>query len=100
MNNLQAMGVPAGIVKDVKELLDDPHFTQGNMLINANHMKLGQIKTFNTPIRFFPNKIGVQVGENPPDANLGENTLDVLNGLLGLKKDEMDRLKDESVIWN
>lgn len=100
MNNLQAMGVPAGIVKDVKELLDDPHFTQGNMLINANHTKLGQIKTFNTPIRFFQNKIGVQPGENPSDSELGENTFEVLNSLLGMKKDEVSRLKDESVVWS
>jgi crotonobetainyl-CoA:carnitine CoA-transferase CaiB-like acyl-CoA transferase len=45
-----------GIVKDVKELLDDPRLKARGMVVEVDHPRLGKVKTFNLPIKFFNNR--------------------------------------------
>lgn len=95
---LLEMSIPNGIVKDVKELLDDPQLKYRNMVVDVNHPKLGNVKTFNLPIKFFENQIGLDVKENPSDAQLGQHTKEVLRGILGIDDRGLKTLQDEGVI--
>jgi crotonobetainyl-CoA:carnitine CoA-transferase CaiB-like acyl-CoA transferase len=94
-----AMDAPMGIIKDVKELLDDPHLRARNMIVDIDHPKLGQVKTYNVPIRFQDVPVGVEPGANPHDPDLGEHSTEVLKTFLGKTASEIDSLREEGVIW-
>jgi len=96
---LSEMSIPNGLVKQVPELLEDPHLVERNMVVDVDHPKLGKVKTFNLPIRFFGAEMGIERGENPLDPELGRDSAEVLGGLLGLGEDEIDRLRKQKVIW-
>jgi len=99
MEMMQEMNIPAGLVKQVTELIEDPQLKSRNMIVDVDHPKLGKVKTFNTPIKFFEARSGVQPGENPDDPELGEHTSQVLKELLGFKDEDIARLRKERVIW-
>jgi len=96
---LVAMGIPVGIVKDMQDLLDDPHLKARNMVVDVDHPKLGKVKTFNNPIRILGAEVGVQPGVNPHDPSLGEHSGDVLKSYLGKTDAEIADLRKEKVIW-
>jgi crotonobetainyl-CoA:carnitine CoA-transferase CaiB-like acyl-CoA transferase len=96
---LSEMSVPNGLVKEVPELLEDAHLVNRNMVVDIHHAKLGKVKTFNLPIKFFGGEMGIRRGENPPDPELGQDTTEVLARLLQLGDEEIDRLRTEEVIW-
>jgi crotonobetainyl-CoA:carnitine CoA-transferase CaiB-like acyl-CoA transferase len=96
---LTGISVPNGVVKDVPELLEDPHLRDRNMVVDVAHAKLGKVKTFNLPIKFFSGELGIARGENPPDPETGQNTSEVLETLLGLRGPEIDQLLKQKVIW-
>ena len=94
-----AMDAPMGIIKDVKELLDDPHLKARNMVVDVEHPRLGKVKTFNLPIKFFGADAGVDPGENPHDPELGEHSDEILKSILGKTDAEIAALRSEKVIW-
>jgi len=96
---LVAMGVPVGIVKDVKELLDDPHLKARDMVVDVDHPKLGHIKTFNIPVRIKDVTVGVEPGTNPHDPDLGEHSSEILKKYLGKTDADIESLRKEGVIW-
>lgn len=96
---MQKMKIAAGIVKDVNELLSDPQLTHRNMVVDIPHAKMGAVKTFNTPIKFFQHPIGIQKGEAPMSPGLGEHSDDILKEWLGMEARDIHNLRDESVIW-
>jgi crotonobetainyl-CoA:carnitine CoA-transferase CaiB-like acyl-CoA transferase len=97
---LSELSVPNGVVKGVPELLEDPHLESRNMVVDIDHTKLGKVKTFNFPIKFFGTEMGIERGENPPDPELGQNTTEVLGELLDLSEEEIDQLRSQKVIWS
>lgn len=99
LQRLQRLDVPAGIVQQVTDLLEDPQLKSRHMVVDIDHPQLGQVKTFNLPIKFFAAQAGIQPGENPAEPSLGRDTVHVLQRLLGLKPTEIERLQQEKVIW-
>ena len=96
---LLEMSIPNGVVKQIPELLEDPHLEGRNMVVDIDHAKLGRIKTFNLPIKFFGGEMGIGPGENPLDPELGHDTGEVLRQLLGLGDEEIDRLREQKIVW-
>jgi len=96
---LSEMSIPNGVVKEVPELLEDPQLVDRNMVVDIDHAKLGKVKTFNLPIKFFSGEMGIQRGENPPDPELGQDTAELLEKLLGVGDEEIDQLRKQKVIW-
>jgi crotonobetainyl-CoA:carnitine CoA-transferase CaiB-like acyl-CoA transferase len=94
-----AIDAPMGIIKDVKELLDDPHLKARGMVVDVDHPKLGKVKTFNLPIKFFSTTVGVKPGEVLLDPEVGQHTNEVLKGYLGKTDAEIADLRKEKVIW-
>lgn len=95
----EVMGVPCGVVKDVKELLEDPQLITRNMIINAEHPILGKVKTFNNPVIFLDAQSQVQPNENQLDPKIGEHTGSVLKRLLNIEESAIEELKRDEVIW-
>jgi crotonobetainyl-CoA:carnitine CoA-transferase CaiB-like acyl-CoA transferase len=96
---LGEMSIPNGVVKEVPELLEDPQLVHRNMVVDIDHAKLGKVKTFNLPIKFFGGEMGIRRGENPLDPELGQDTGDLLVQILGLGEEEIDQLRKQKVIW-
>jgi crotonobetainyl-CoA:carnitine CoA-transferase CaiB-like acyl-CoA transferase len=96
---LLEMSIPTGIVKTVNELLEDPQLKSRDMVVDVEHPKLGPVKTFNLPIKFFGQDLGIVPGENPLDPDIGENNVEVFKEVLGMSDEEIEKLKSENVLW-
>lgn len=96
---MQKMNIPAGIVMQVPELLTNPQLLHRNMVVDVEHPKLGQVKTFNLPIKFSGSRVGVQPQENPTDPGLGQHSAEVLEGMLKMSAEEIGRLRQEGILW-
>ncbi|MFK9093063.1 CaiB/BaiF CoA transferase family protein [Bacillus salipaludis] len=97
---LIAIGIPAGEVKNVRDLIDDPHVKERNMVVDVDHPILGKVKLPNLPIKFFENELGLRTGEVPIEPQLGEHNQMILQKYLGLNQDEIQHLKQTSVIYD
>ena len=84
-------GVPCGPVNSVRDIVEDANTRHRNMLVEFEHPVAGDVKTAGNPIR---------LSETPCSQHrraplLGEDTEDVLSGLLGYSPEEVDRLREE-----
>jgi len=94
-----AMDAPMGIIKDVKELLDDPQLKARDMVVDVDHPKLGKVKTFNLPIKFFGAEVGVKPGQAPLDPEVGQHSNELLKTYLGKTDAEISSLRQDKIIW-
>ncbi|WP_153731777.1 CaiB/BaiF CoA transferase family protein [Sporosarcina obsidiansis] len=97
---LSDLHVPAGEVKDVKELIQDPHLIGRNMVVDVEHPKLGKVKLPNFPVKFFTNEIGLRSGDTPIEPQIGEHNAEILQQMLGYKESEIKHLETTGIIFN
>ena len=92
MRIIGAAGIPAGAVLDTKELAEDETFRQRNIMPIMDHP---EVKGYVLPA--WP----VRHNGNPPPISrsplLGENTEEVLGSWLGMKPDDIAKLKTDKV---
>ncbi|MBT4490958.1 MAG: CoA transferase, partial [Rhodospirillaceae bacterium] len=96
MAQLQSAGVPAGVVADAEELVNDPHHAARDFMWEIDHPEAGRLRYAGQPIR---------LSETPariyrPAPCLGQHNEEILGGLLGLSADEIGELRDAGVIGN
>jgi len=91
---LQQAGVAAGAVRHPMELLDDPHLKARGFWQWIERAYVGRHPQPSPPYRDEDSPIAVRT----PAATLGQYNEEVLGGLLGLSKSELDRLARNSVI--
>ncbi|MEC9288107.1 MAG: CoA transferase [Chloroflexota bacterium] len=93
---LQAQGVPAAPVLKGGEVIDDPHLESRGFWDVVNHPEAGTYKQVTTPwlLSNSPRT------PSTPAPGLGEHNYQVLSGLLGLSKSEIDTLAQKGVIGN
>lgn len=94
------IGVAVGEVKNVKDLINDPHIKERNMVVDVEHPRLGKVKLPNFPIKFFGTELGLKPGEASIEAQIGEHNEVILGTYLGLDQNEIQRLKKEGVIYD
>lgn len=91
---LNAAGVPCCGVYDLKDIAEDPHFTQREMIKTMEHPQIGTFSYVNMPVRFF----GTPLVEPQSAGALGEYNENVYTQLLGLDEDKLNKLKEKGVI--
>ncbi len=86
--------VPCAPVRDLQEMLDDPHMHGRGMLEVVDHYDYGPVVLPNSPLRFHgSDKVPTQVSPR-----VGEHNDDIYGGWLGLSADEIKHLRDTGVI--
>jgi benzylsuccinate CoA-transferase BbsF subunit len=93
MDRLQKAGVAAGVVKNIKDVLNDPQLKQRNLFWKMDHPEMGEFTHLGesfvlskTPSKAFS-----------PSPLLGEHTEQICTELLGMKDDEFVRLMADGV---
>jgi crotonobetainyl-CoA:carnitine CoA-transferase CaiB-like acyl-CoA transferase len=95
MHRLQSEGVAATPSFKASDLFSDPHILERGQVQEVDHPVLGRRKTITSPYRMSETPPAIQ-GTAPL---LGEDNDYVLHDLLGLSKDEVDRLAEAQVVY-
>ncbi|MCX6024447.1 MAG: CoA transferase [Chloroflexi bacterium] len=94
MELLQAEGVPAVIVSDQREMLDDPHLKARGFFQEVTHPAAGT--------HFYPGPFaklsGTPLSIRTPAPTLGQHNVEVFQGIVGLRDEEYAQLHDAGVI--
>jgi CoA:oxalate CoA-transferase len=87
-------GIPCGPVNSVEDVANDPQVAHRGMLRDVSHPKAGTIRIANSPLRLSRSETGI--AGPPPD--MGEHTAGVLGEWLGMRRDEVEALRDNGVV--
>jgi crotonobetainyl-CoA:carnitine CoA-transferase CaiB-like acyl-CoA transferase len=94
VGDLKAAGVPCGSVREVAEVLEDPHLDARRMIETVDHVSAGAIRVLGVPIKLSDTPGAVR---SAPPA-LGQHTDRVLRDDCGLTTSEIDALRVSRVI--
>lgn len=93
LEELRAVGVPAGRINTVAQALSDPHLHERGMIVQLEHPALGIVKSIATPVHLSDTPLAYY--RHPP--RLGEHTDEVLREI-GLDEADLARLRQHGVI--
>lgn len=82
---LVAANVPVTFVNTIDKVVNNEQILARDMIIEANHPKVGPFKMANTPIKMLHSQGGLRT----PAPTVGENTDEVLREFLGKNEDEI-----------
>jgi benzylsuccinate CoA-transferase BbsF subunit len=95
MHRLQAAGIPAGLVQDAADLIDrDPQLAHRGHWVRLDHAEMGESIYNAPPYRFSSSRVELA----SPAPLLGEHTLEILEQVLSIGREEGQRLIDEGVL--
>ncbi len=86
--------IPLAPVRDVDEVMHDPHMHERGFLADIEHDELGPVTVPNTPLRVH----GADPVEALPSPKLGQHNAEIYGGWLGVSADAIAELKREGVI--
>lgn len=95
MELLQTAGVAAMPSFDAEEILADPHTKARNMFTEVEHPTLGRQVVMNAVWKF--SETPARIYKAGP--SMGESNDEIFGGLLGIPKEERQRLEEEKIIW-
>lgn len=95
MDLLQAAGVAAMPSMSAEEILSDRHSEARGIFTKVKHPVLGEKTVVMPPWRF--SETPAEIEKAAP--LLGENNEEIFNGLLGMSKEETDKLKEAKIIY-
>ena len=86
--------VPSAPVRNLREVMNDPHMHQRGMLETIDHPELGRIVVPTSPLRYH----GADKVKTTPSPSVGEHNNEIYGGWLGLDEREIAALKSGGVI--
>jgi crotonobetainyl-CoA:carnitine CoA-transferase CaiB-like acyl-CoA transferase len=89
--------IPCAPVRDIEEVMHDPHMHQRGMLEVVDHYDFGPVVLPNSPLRFH-GETGVERVETRLSPRIGEQNEQVYGEWLGLSSSEVSRLREAGVI--
>jgi CoA:oxalate CoA-transferase len=87
-------GLPHSPANNLKEICEDPHIAYRNMLVEIDQPRVGKMRIVGSPIRLSETPGEVYA----PAPLLGQHSEEILEKMLGYKKEEIELLKAENVI--
>lgn len=95
MTLLQNAGVAAAPSMSSEALFSDPHLRERNVFRQVEHPVIGRNWVITPPWRLTETPASIR----SPGPLLGEDTDEILQGCLGMSSEEIQRLKDDRVIY-
>lgn len=92
-DKLQKIGIAAGPVFNIEELINDPHIKERKVFIEQAHPEAGKTVVFRSPWT------SSLTSELSPAPRLGEHNSYVFKELLGMPDDEINRLMAAKIIF-
>jgi len=86
--------IPLAPVREVDEVMNDPHMHERGMLEWIDHDEIGRVIVPNSPLRFH----GADKVETTPSPKLGQHNAEIYGGWLGLSVEEVAELKEGGII--
>ena len=94
IEQLRAVGVPCGSVRNLQEVFDDPQIAAREMVVGMTHPSAGDIRVLGSPLKLSATPSSQRTA--PP--TLGQHTDNVLTGELGLSSDAVKELRAAGVV--
>lgn len=94
LQRLRTAGVPAGIVRPISEVLTAPEVIERNMIQEVEKPGVGRLRLSGSPLKL--SGTPPLPASAPPD--LGEHTDLVLRTILGVSEEELQELRQRSII--
>lgn len=94
MHALQSAGVPAGVVANAEQLVNDPNLRAREFFWDIDHPEAGSRRYAGQPVRLSATPARL----HRPAPCLGQHNERILGGLLGLSAEELDDLREKGVI--
>ena len=91
---LEAAGVPNGPINTIEQVFAEPQAIARGLRVELAHPAAGKVALTRSPMRFSTTPVE---HERPPPL-LGEHTDEILRGLLGLKDDEVVKLRADGAV--
>jgi crotonobetainyl-CoA:carnitine CoA-transferase CaiB-like acyl-CoA transferase len=91
---LEAANVPFGPINDMAAVFADPHVRSRGMQFEMEHSVCGPIPQVGSPMRFSETPVSYDL----PPPTLGEHSVEILSGRLGLSEECIRTLKLSGVI--
>jgi crotonobetainyl-CoA:carnitine CoA-transferase CaiB-like acyl-CoA transferase len=91
---LEAAGVPNGPINTIEQVFAEPQAIARGLRVELAHPAAGKVALTRSPMRFSATPVE---HERPPPL-LGQHTEEVLRGLLGLKDDEVAKLRADGAV--
>ena len=86
-------GVPCGATLDTGEVLDDPHLNARGQIHTIEHKTRGRVRLPGCPVH-----LSASPAPTSPPPLAGEHTAEVLGELLGLSKDDVEKLRAQGAV--
>src|SRR5712692_4570108 len=94
IEQLEAANVPCGPINNYQEVFDDPQVRHRGLKIEIPHPAGLPCPTVASPMRFSETPVEYEL----PPPLLGQHTREVLGELLGMHREELDRLAAQKII--
>jgi len=91
---LNKAGVPVTPINTMEQVFEDPQVVHRNMTVDVPHPQAGSVKLMRNPIRYSDTPIE----RYTPPPETGENTDEVLTGMLGMDKAKLAQLRADKII--
>lgn len=92
--SLEKIGVPCGPINAMDNVVTHPQVQAREMITTVVHQITGAVEVPGVPIKLSETPASVDA----PAPSLGEHTTAVLTELLGLRRDEVETLKQEGIV--
>ncbi|MCL0029154.1 CoA transferase [Dehalococcoidia bacterium] len=93
MRTLTEVGIPAGAVQDARDVLEDPHLVEREMIVSIHDPARGEYKIIGCPIKIDTNRVVIE-----PPPLLGQHSDEVLSSMLGMPEDKLADLHADKII--
>jgi CoA:oxalate CoA-transferase len=90
---LREVGVPCAPVREISEVVADPHLRQRGMLQELEHPEMGTVTVPHSPLRVGDHREALR-----PSPGLGQDNRTIYGARLGLSEERLDELEREGVI--
>ncbi|MFC1957732.1 CaiB/BaiF CoA transferase family protein [Chloroflexota bacterium] len=87
-------GIPVGVVNNVAQAISQPQVLHRNMVVSVQQPTGEEWKFAGNPIKIEGN---MEIFKAAPQ--LGENTTEILSGILGYSEEYIDKLRETNIVW-